>query len=67
MFIQFFWGFFTLLSLVYLSFSLIARKQIVTNQCGFTGVVPATSFLKDSGINMTDRGFIPVNEVGTLC
>ncbi|XP_052800272.1 apoptosis-inducing factor 3-like isoform X2 [Mya arenaria] len=26
------------------------------------GVVPATSFLKDSGIEMTDRGFIPVNE-----
>lgn len=26
------------------------------------GVVPATSFLKDSGISMTDRGFVPVNE-----
>ena len=27
------------------------------------GVAPATDFLKGSGINMTDRGFIPVNEV----
>ncbi|XP_053375535.1 apoptosis-inducing factor 3-like isoform X2 [Mercenaria mercenaria] len=27
------------------------------------GVVPATGFLKDSGIKMTDRGFIPVNEL----
>ncbi|KAK3582946.1 hypothetical protein CHS0354_019953 [Potamilus streckersoni] len=26
------------------------------------GVVPATEFLKDSGIKMTDRGFIPVNQ-----
>ncbi|XP_052214021.1 apoptosis-inducing factor 3-like isoform X3 [Dreissena polymorpha] len=26
------------------------------------GVVPATSFLKDSGIKMTDRGFVPVDE-----
>ncbi|XP_060554576.1 apoptosis-inducing factor 3-like isoform X1 [Ruditapes philippinarum] len=26
------------------------------------GVVPATAFLKDSGIKMTDRGFVPVNE-----
>ena len=26
------------------------------------GVVPATDFLKDSGINMTNRGFIPVTK-----
>ena len=32
----------------------------------FTGVVPATNFLKDSGIKMTDRGFLPVNDVGDM-
>lgn len=26
------------------------------------GVMPATNFLKDSGIKMTERGFVPVNE-----
>ena len=29
----------------------------------YKGVVPATDFLKDSGIGMTDRGFIPVDKV----
>ncbi|XP_062568726.1 apoptosis-inducing factor 3-like isoform X2 [Saccostrea cucullata] len=27
------------------------------------GVVPATDFIKDSGIDMTNRGFIPVNKM----
>lgn len=29
----------------------------------FQGVVPATGFLKGSGINITDRGFVTVNKV----
>ena len=29
----------------------------------FLGVVPATDFLKDSGINLTSRGFITVDKV----
>lgn len=29
----------------------------------FIGVVPATDFIKGSGVEMTDRGFLPVNKV----
>lgn len=29
----------------------------------FQGVVPATGFLKGSGIDITDRGFVTVNKV----
>jgi hypothetical protein len=29
----------------------------------FKGVVPATEFIKDSGIEMSDRGFISVDKV----
>lgn len=31
----------------------------------FIGVVPATDFIKGSGVEMTDRGFIPVNKVSS--
>ena len=44
-----------------------ASKERVKGQLDclvyIVGVAPATDFLKGSGINMTDRGFIPVNEV----
>lgn len=31
----------------------------------FSGVVPATDFLKDSSIKMTDRGFVTVDKVSS--
>ena len=51
------------MSLIYVRialFSYMLMLQIVTN----SGVMPATDFLKGSGIGMTDRGFITVDQVG---
>ncbi len=30
----------------------------------YVGLVPQTSFLKDSGVNLTERGYIPIDEKG---
>ena len=33
----------------------------------FVGVFPTTNFLKDSGIEINERGFIPVDKVPITC
>ena len=41
----------------------ICLGSMIGNIFHFVGVFPATNFLKDSGIEINERGFIPVDKV----
>lgn len=46
---------------------LVCVRVLIISVCVCLGSGPATAFLKQSGVHMDSKGFIPVNKVQSFC